>query len=142
MASIHLFKPPCAIGSVPSLSGHAIAYRWRSLSRVHRHSTNRPRGSLKWMLTRQVTMDQLICASLPHTHYWVSSGRVERTDIGRHGNHIPDTVKVSINTAQVIEGIKHTSITYMLPRRCANTSATGQRFLPKTPPFPVTTRTT
>ena len=26
----HLFKPPDAIGSVPSLSGHAIAYRWRS----------------------------------------------------------------------------------------------------------------
>ena len=24
-------KPPYAIGSVPSLSGHAIAYRWRSL---------------------------------------------------------------------------------------------------------------
>ena len=30
-------KPPYAIGSVPSLSGHAIAYRWRSLPRVHRH---------------------------------------------------------------------------------------------------------
>ena len=27
------FKPPYAIGSVPSLSGHAIAYRWRSLPR-------------------------------------------------------------------------------------------------------------
>ena len=30
----HLFiylKPPYAIGSLPSLSGHAIAYRWRSL---------------------------------------------------------------------------------------------------------------
>ena len=25
-------KPPYAIGSVPSLSGHLIAYRWRSLS--------------------------------------------------------------------------------------------------------------
>ena len=33
----YLFKPPCAIGSVPSLSGHAIAYRWRSLPRVRRH---------------------------------------------------------------------------------------------------------
>ena len=30
-------KPPCAIGSVPSLSGHATAYRWRSLPRVGRH---------------------------------------------------------------------------------------------------------
>ena len=35
-------KPPYAIGSVPSLSGHAIiAYRWRSLSRVRRHRTGR-----------------------------------------------------------------------------------------------------
>ena len=32
-----LFKPPYANGSVLSLSGHAIAYRWRSLPRVHRH---------------------------------------------------------------------------------------------------------
>ena len=31
------FIPPYAIGSVPSLSGHAIAYRRRSLPRVHRH---------------------------------------------------------------------------------------------------------
>ena len=30
-------KPPYAIGSVPSLSGHAVAYRWRSLPRVRRH---------------------------------------------------------------------------------------------------------
>ena len=35
---VHLFNPPYAIGSVPSLSGHAIAYRWRSLPRVRRHN--------------------------------------------------------------------------------------------------------
>ena len=34
---IYIFKPPYAIGSVPSLSGHAIAYRWRSLPRARRH---------------------------------------------------------------------------------------------------------
>ena len=39
------FKPPCAIGSVPSLSGHAMAYRWRSLPRVRRHRTSKPQGS-------------------------------------------------------------------------------------------------
>ena len=32
------FKPPYAIGSVPSLSGHVIAYRWRSLPRLRRCS--------------------------------------------------------------------------------------------------------
>ena len=34
---VHLYIPPTATGSVPSLSGHEMAYRWRSLSRVRRH---------------------------------------------------------------------------------------------------------
>ena len=38
-------KPPYAIGSVPSLSGHAIAYRWRSLPRVRRQRVSNPQGS-------------------------------------------------------------------------------------------------
>ena len=44
-ASIYLSKPPYAIGSVPSLSGHAIAYRWRSLPRIRRHRASKPQGS-------------------------------------------------------------------------------------------------
>ena len=39
------FIRPCAIGSVPSLSGHAIEYRWRSLPRVRRHRASKPQGS-------------------------------------------------------------------------------------------------
>ena len=62
-------KSPHAIGSVPSLSGHAIAYRWRLLPRVCRHRASRPEGSSKRVLPWQVTMDQLICASLSHTYY-------------------------------------------------------------------------
>ena len=62
-------KPPYAIGSVPSLSGHAIAYRWRSLPRARRHRASTPQGSSERVLPWQVTMDQLICASLSHTHY-------------------------------------------------------------------------
>ena len=61
------FKPPYAIGSVPSLSGHTIAYRWRSLPRVRRHRASKPQGSSERVLPWQVTMDQLICASLSHT---------------------------------------------------------------------------
>ena len=38
-------KPPSAIGSDPNLSGHAIAYRWRSLPRVRRHRASSPKGS-------------------------------------------------------------------------------------------------
>ena len=62
-------KPPYAIVPVPSLSRDAIAYRWRSLPRVRRHRASKPQGSSERMLPWQVTMDQLICASLSHTHY-------------------------------------------------------------------------
>ena len=46
-------KPPYAIGSVPSLSGHAIAYRWRSLPRVRRHRASKPQGSSERVLPWQ-----------------------------------------------------------------------------------------
>ena len=62
-------KPPYAIGTVPSLSGHANAYRWRSLPRVRRHGASKPQGSSeRVLLPSQVTMDQFICAPLSHTH--------------------------------------------------------------------------
>ena len=62
------FKLPYGIVSVPSLSGHAHAYRWCSLPRVRRHRASKPQGSSKRVLPCPVTMDQLICASLSHTH--------------------------------------------------------------------------
>ena len=64
-------KPPHAIGSVSSLSVHAIAYRWRSLPRVRRHRASKPQGSSERVLPWQVTIimvDQLICASLSLTY--------------------------------------------------------------------------
>ena len=72
-------KPPYAIGSVPSLSGHAIAYRWRSLPRVRRHRASKHQGSSERVLPWQVTMDQLISASLSHTHYWYEVGMLKVT---------------------------------------------------------------
>ena len=63
-------KPTYAIGSVPSLSGRAFAYRWRSLPRVRRHRACKPQGSSERVLPWQITMDQLTFASLSHTHYW------------------------------------------------------------------------
>ena len=66
-ASIYLFKPPYAIGSVPSLSGQTIAYRWRSLPRVRRHRASNPHGSSSNGCCFCITMDHLMCASLfPH----------------------------------------------------------------------------
>ena len=70
-------KPPYAIGSVPSLSGHAIAYRWRSLPRVRRHRASKPQGSSERVLPWQITMDQLIFASLSHTHCWYEVGMLK-----------------------------------------------------------------
>ena len=63
-------KPPYAIGSVPSLSSHANAYRWRSLPRVHRHRASKPQRSSERVLPWQITMDQFIFASLSHIYYW------------------------------------------------------------------------
>ena len=70
-------QPPYAIGSVLSLSGHAIAYRWRSLPRVCRHRVSQPQGSSERVLPWKVIMDQLICASLSHTHYWYEVGMLK-----------------------------------------------------------------
>ena len=71
------FNPPYAIGSVASLLGHAIAYRWRSLPRVRRHRARILQGSSERVLSWQVTMDQLIRASLSHTHYWHKVGMLK-----------------------------------------------------------------
>ena len=70
-------KPPYAIGSVPSLSGHAVAYRWRSLPRVRRHTASKPQGGSERVLPWQITMDQLIFASLSYTHYWYEVGMLK-----------------------------------------------------------------
>ena len=66
---VHIFLPaPHTIGSIPSLSGRAIAYRWRSLPRVRWHSASSPQGSSSNACCLCITMDQmLLCSSLfPH----------------------------------------------------------------------------
>ena len=75
-------KPPYAIGSVLSLSGHPIAYRWRSLPKVRRHRASEPQGSSERVLPWQITMDQSIFASLSHTHYWYEVGMLNVPAVG------------------------------------------------------------
>ena len=58
-------------------SGHAVAYRWRSLLRVRRHGASKPQGSSERVLPWQVTMNQLIFASRSHTHYWYKVGMLK-----------------------------------------------------------------
>ena len=38
---------------------------------------NKPQGSSKWVLPWQITMDQLIYASLSHTQYWYEVGMLK-----------------------------------------------------------------
>ena len=69
----HLFIPPTAIGSVPSLSGHAIAYRWRrSMPRVRRYRVSSPQGSSSngCCLFRNHHGPIFVRLSFPHTHCW------------------------------------------------------------------------
>ena len=50
------FKPPCVIGSVPSLSGNAVAYQWRLLPRVRQHRASSSQGSFERVLPFQVSV--------------------------------------------------------------------------------------
>ena len=47
------------------------------LPRVRRHRASKSQGSSERVLPWQVTMDQLICASLSHTHYWYEVGMLK-----------------------------------------------------------------
>ena len=68
---VHLFLPPTAIGTVPTLSGYAIAYRWRSLPRVRRHRASSPRGSSsnECCICRYHQGPITMRLSFSHTHY-------------------------------------------------------------------------
>ena len=85
-------KPPYAIGSVPGLSGHAIACRWRSLPRVRRHRASKPQGNSEQVLPWQITMDQLICASFSQTHYCYEEGMLKVPAV-----HDRDLCRISFN---------------------------------------------
>ena len=62
---VHSFVLSTAIWSVPSLSGNAIAYRWRSLPRVHRHrASNLQDSSSNGCCLFRYHMDHFLCASL------------------------------------------------------------------------------
>ena len=76
---VYLFIPtPYAIGPVPSLAGHAIAYRWRPLPRVRRHRASKPQSCSKRVLPWQVTIYQLMCTFLSYTHCcWYEVGMLK-----------------------------------------------------------------
>ena len=49
---------------------------------------SKPQGSFERVLPWQVTMDQIICASLSHTHYWYEVGMLKVT--ANNGGLLPD----------------------------------------------------
>ena len=65
---------------VPSSSGHAIAYRSRTLPRVRRHRASKPQGSSSNGCCLCITTDQLICAFRSHTLYRYEVGILKVTD--------------------------------------------------------------
>ena len=73
-------KPPYAIGSVPSLSGQAIAYRGRSLPRVRRYRASKPQGSSERVLPCLAGHHGPINnmrLSFPHPLYWYEVGMLK-----------------------------------------------------------------
>ena len=111
-------KPPYAIGSVPSLLGHAIAYRWSSLPKVRRHRASKPQGSSERVLPWQITMDQLIFASLSHTHYWYEVGMLKVPAVVQYSifNTVPLTVTAVVRTLMVLL-YQHYCTKYVLATR-------------------------
>ena len=70
---VHIFLPaPHTIGSVSSLSGRAIACRWRPLPRVRWHRASSSQGSSSNGCCLCITpWTKCCCASLfSHTHYY------------------------------------------------------------------------
>ena len=97
-------KPPYAIGSVPTLSGDAIAYRWRSLPRVRQHRASKPQGSSERVLPWQGTMDQLICASLSRIHSWYEVGML-KVPANNNSNAPPKGMGFQFILAAVLDAV-------------------------------------
>ena len=68
---VHIFLPSHTIGSVPSLSGHAITHRWRSLPRVRWPRASSPQGSSSNGCCLCITMDQLFVGNGQKREYLV-----------------------------------------------------------------------
>ena len=79
-------KPPYAIGSVPSFGVTQLRTDGVHCRESAGTGPVNLKGSSKRVLPWQVTMDQLIFASLSHTHYWyeVGSLKVPAVMSGQH----------------------------------------------------------
>ena len=120
-------KPSYAIGSVPSLSGHAIEYRWRSLPRVRRDRASKPQGSSERVLPWQITTDQLIFASLSHTHYWYEVGMLKVPAVPTFWL-LRGFRRVQIFSWRCGEQTVGTSFSLMLPTTCATHISKNLKF--------------
>ena len=105
---VHLHcQPPYAIVSVPSLSGHAIAHRWRSPPRVRRPRASSSQGSSSngCYLFRLLHAPISVQLSFSHTQFWYSGHVRYRDDcITRYGVIGHDTACHGRNTKTTRSG--------------------------------------
>ena len=74
-ASIYLYKPAIYHRVSPAFIGSRNCVPMAfTVWRVRRYRASKPQGSSERVLPWQVTMDQFICASLSHTHFWYEVG--------------------------------------------------------------------
>ena len=77
-ASIYSFITAIRHRVSPDLSGHAIAYRWRSLPGVRQRGASKPQGSSERVLRLGSSpWTKIIFASLSHTHCWYEVGMLK-----------------------------------------------------------------
>ena len=75
---VHLFISTAIRHRIrPEFVGSCNCVPMAPLPRVRRHRDSQPQGSSERVLPWQVTMDQLIFASLSHTHYWYEVGMLK-----------------------------------------------------------------
>ena len=110
--SVYLFIPPYAFGPVPSLPGHAIAYRWRSLPRVLRHRASSPQGSSSngCYLCRSPWTNGY-APLFSHTHYRYKVGTLKVWEAGVVGRDF------DVDTLQVFVPGTRNTVVYTLKAR-------------------------
>ena len=112
--SFSSFIPPYTIVSVPSLSGHAIAYRRRSLPRAHRHRASSPQDSFSSGCCLCRSPSTYYCGPLFfHIHYWNEVGMMNVLEATTNS-----VLCELFGSCSVVDIINSTSAPYTAPLYC------------------------
>ena len=88
------------------LTAHYMYYCYFSshLTAPRRHKASKPQGSSKRVLPWQVTMDQLLCASLSHTHYRYEVDMLKVPALNAIGIQLRDPINSGLSRYQMTYG--------------------------------------